>query len=49
MNLYKSFEWYVRTNHGDRYDLSRDCDGFYAREIVKRMFEVWCHCRGISQ
>ncbi|HHS5203228.1 TPA: hypothetical protein ACTL3N_003864, partial [Escherichia coli] len=21
-------------------------DGFYCREIVKRMFEVWCHCRG---
>ncbi|EOM1589217.1 hypothetical protein ACVRG8_003632, partial [Escherichia coli] len=24
----------------------RDVDGFYCREIVKRMFEVWCHCRG---
>ncbi|EOM1589361.1 TPA: hypothetical protein ACWR4M_003279, partial [Escherichia coli] len=23
-------------------------DGFYCREIVKRMFEVWCHCRGLS-
>ncbi|MFB5670213.1 hypothetical protein ACE41V_07335, partial [Shigella sonnei] len=26
--------------------LTRDVDGFYCREIVKRMFEVWCHCRG---
>ncbi|EPN3177137.1 hypothetical protein ACTWZF_004793, partial [Escherichia coli] len=23
-------------------------DGFYCREVVKRMFEVWCHCRGLS-
>ncbi|HFV3960760.1 TPA: hypothetical protein ACH9JS_004797, partial [Escherichia coli] len=23
-------------------------DGFYCREIVKRMFEVWCHCRGLN-
>ncbi|EOM5193014.1 hypothetical protein ACUZZ6_005232, partial [Escherichia coli] len=21
-------------------------DGFYCREVVKRMFDVWCHCRG---
>ncbi|OOJ34762.1 hypothetical protein BMT96_09665, partial [Escherichia coli] len=26
--------------------LTRDVDGFYCREVVKRMFEVWCHCRG---
>ncbi|ENX6906160.1 hypothetical protein ACMB9H_000312, partial [Escherichia coli] len=24
----------------------RDVDGFYCREVVKRMFDVWCHCRG---
>ncbi|EOO3113118.1 TPA: hypothetical protein IFN63_RS27180, partial [Escherichia coli] len=29
-----------------RYDLTRDVDGFYCREVVKRMVEVWCHCRG---
>ncbi len=22
--------------------------GFYCREVVKRMFEVWCHCRGLN-
>ncbi|MGP0813208.1 hypothetical protein ACAG14_28350, partial [Escherichia coli] len=26
--------------------LTRDVDGFYCREVVKRMFDVWCHCRG---
>ncbi|MDH7280641.1 hypothetical protein QE562_21930, partial [Escherichia coli] len=26
--------------------LTRDVDGFYCREVVKRMFEMWCHCRG---
>ncbi|MFR0191629.1 hypothetical protein ACLHZA_25770, partial [Escherichia coli] len=25
-----------------------DVDGFYCREVVKRMFEVCCHCRGLS-
>ncbi|EOA0389320.1 hypothetical protein ACHGLH_000001, partial [Escherichia coli] len=24
----------------------RDVDGFYCREVVKRMFDVWFHCRG---
>ncbi|EPD1686917.1 TPA: hypothetical protein ACWR4M_004892, partial [Escherichia coli] len=23
-------------------------DGFYCREVVRRMFEVWCHCRGLN-
>ncbi|EGM8157324.1 TPA: hypothetical protein ACHOWV_004735, partial [Escherichia coli] len=32
--------------YGSRYDLTRDVDGFYCREIVRRMFEVWCHCCG---
>lgn len=40
------FECYMRLKHGDRYDLTRDADGFYCREVVKRMFEVWCHCKG---
>ncbi|WP_318390331.1 hypothetical protein [Enterobacter sp.] len=48
MNHYKAFEWFVRINHGDRYDLTRDVDGNYAREVVKRMFEVWCYCRGVK-
>lgn len=38
----KGFEFYMRRTHGDRYDLTRDMDGFYARETVRRMFEVWC-------
>ncbi|ELG8356561.1 hypothetical protein ROF51_002873 [Escherichia coli] len=43
----KAFELWVRQRYGNRYDLTRDVDGFYCREIVKRMFEVWCHCRGL--
>ncbi|HHZ4601876.1 TPA: hypothetical protein ACWC4P_001249 [Salmonella enterica] len=30
------------------YDLTRDNYGFYCREVVKRMFETWCHCRGLN-
>lgn len=43
----KAFELWVRQRYGNRYDLTRDVDGFYCREIVKRMFEVWCHARGL--
>lgn len=42
----KAFECYMRLKHGDRYDLTRDQDGMYCREVVKRMFEIWCHCKG---
>lgn len=41
----KSFEMFMLTTYGKQYDLTRDQDGFYCREIVKRMFEVWCFCR----
>lgn len=41
----KAFERYMRQRYGNRYDLTRDVEGFYCREIVKRMFEVWCHCK----
>ncbi|HAP0165365.1 hypothetical protein [Escherichia coli] len=44
----KAFELWVLQRYGNRYDLTRDVDGFYCREIVKRMFEVWCHCRGLN-
>ncbi|CTT26148.1 hypothetical protein K4B66_004658 [Escherichia coli] len=44
----KAFELWVRQRYGNRYDLTRDVDVFYCREIVKRMFEVWYHCRGLS-
>ena len=42
----KSFEMFMRTTYGDQYDLTRDVDGFYCRAVVRRMFEVWCFCRG---
>lgn len=29
-------------------DLTRDFQGVYSREVVKRMFEVWCHCCGLD-
>lgn len=32
----------------NRYNLTRDIEGFYCRAIVRRMFETWCHCRGLS-
>lgn len=41
----KSFKVYMRARFGDRYDLTRDQDGHYAREVVKRMFEVWRYCK----
>ncbi|HAV8730281.1 hypothetical protein E4T96_23270 [Shigella flexneri] len=44
----KAFELWVCQRYGNRYDLTRDVDGFYCREVVKRMFEVWCHCRGLN-
>lgn len=45
----KAFECYMRLKHGDRYDQTRDQDGMYCREVVKRMFEIWCHCKGENQ
>ncbi|EEX2150080.1 hypothetical protein ABVX93_000952 [Escherichia coli] len=44
----KAFELWIRQRYGSRYDLTRDVDGFYCREVVKRMFEVWCHCCGLN-
>lgn len=44
----KEFEIWVRQRYGNRYDLTRDDYGFYCREVVKRMFETWCHCRGLD-
>ncbi|EHU01673.1 hypothetical protein CKS_0108 [Pantoea stewartii subsp. stewartii DC283] len=44
----KSFEMMMRRRYGRRYDLTRDQDGFYCREIVRRMLEVFCECRGAS-
>ncbi|HEM6680860.1 hypothetical protein I5384_03115 [Citrobacter koseri] len=44
----KDFEAWVRQQYGNRYDLTRGIEGFYCREVVKRMFETWCHCRGLN-
>ncbi|ELN3539385.1 TPA: hypothetical protein PW931_003910 [Escherichia coli] len=44
----KAFEIWVRQRYGNHYDLSMDQEGFYCREVVKRMFETWCHCRGLN-
>lgn len=46
--MHKAFEIWVHQRYGSRYDLTRDCDGFYFREVVKRMFDVWRHCRGLD-
>ena len=46
-NIHKAFERWMRQRYGNRYDLTRDTNGYYCREIVKRMFEVWCHHRGL--
>ena len=35
----KAFERWVHQRYGNRYDLTRDVDGFYCREVVKRMFD----------
>jgi hypothetical protein len=43
-----SFDKWMRQQYGERYKLDIDYEGYYAREIVRRMFEVWCHCRGLS-
>ncbi|HFG9585258.1 TPA: hypothetical protein ACGHHK_002925 [Salmonella enterica subsp. enterica serovar Victoria] len=44
----KVFAIWVRQRYGNRYDLTCDDYGFYCREVVKRMFEVWYHCRGLN-
>ncbi|SUX99592.1 Uncharacterised protein [Citrobacter youngae] len=46
--MHKAFEIWVYQRYRNRYDLSRDQEGFYCREVVKRMFETWCHCRGLD-
>ena len=43
----ESLEGFMRKKYGSRYDLSRDMDGLYAREIVRRMFEAFCYAKGV--
>lgn len=44
----KQFEAMIRHMYGSRYSLDRDMEGNYAREIVRRMFEVWRAAKGIK-
>ncbi|EHL4599681.1 hypothetical protein NXJ56_004407 [Salmonella enterica] len=44
----KEFEIWVRQRYGNRYDLLKDREGFYCREVVKRMYEVWRYCHGFD-
>lgn len=30
-------------HHGDRYNLDIDCEGYYAVEVTKRLYEMWVH------
>ena len=42
-----AFEAIVRKLHGNRYSFEQDVDGYYTREVVKRMYEIYCICTGI--
>lgn len=46
--MHNAFELWVHQRYGLRYDLTRDVDGCYCQEVVKRMFETWCRCRGLN-
>lgn len=43
----KQFERLVRTRCGNRYNLVKDVEGYYANEVVKRMYEFWRLAKGI--
>jgi hypothetical protein len=42
------FEIWVRLRYGGRYALMQDEHGYCCREVVKRVYEVWSHCRGLN-
>lgn len=44
----KEFEIWVLRRYGNLYDLTRDVEGVYCHEIVRRMFGVWRYCRGFD-
>ncbi|EBU8672100.1 hypothetical protein DLR41_19515 [Salmonella enterica subsp. enterica serovar Panama] len=48
VEMNKEFEIWMRQRYGNRYDLTRDMEDIYCREIVRRMFDMWCHCRGLN-
>lgn len=40
------FEMMVRSLHGERYSFEVDQEGFYAREVTRRMYDIYCKCKG---
>lgn len=40
------FEIMVRSLHGNRYSFELDQEGFYAREVTRRMYDIYCKCKG---
>ncbi|MGE4862457.1 hypothetical protein [Yersinia ruckeri] len=45
----ETFEQLVIKRHGNRYNLQKDRDGYYANQTVKRMYEFWCLAKGVIQ
>lgn len=41
------FEMMVRSLHGERYSFELDQEGFYSREVTRRMYDVYCKCKGL--
>lgn len=46
--MHKEFDIWVRQRYGYFYDLTRGAKDLYCCEVVRRMFEVWCYCRGLK-
>lgn len=45
----KAFERWVHQRYGNRYDLTRDVDGFYCREVVKRIEWLKCGATAVDE
>ena len=43
----KEFEAIVFSLYGSRYSFEVDQDGYYARGITKRMYDIYCKLEGI--
>lgn len=43
----KEFEDMVVSLYGNRYSFEIDQDGYYAREVTKRMYDIYCKVKGI--
>lgn len=40
------FEMMVRSLHGNRYSFELAQEGYYAREVTRRMYDIYCKCKG---